>query len=306
MGPARRSTGGPHMGGARAPKRRKIANGSRRAASVLELVQHLAAAGHRWRCLAEGRPRVARAHEGAVLDVLGRQAAPVPNLVAFDGRGRILLDHVAGKNQWTAHVDRLVSMVGVLVGIQAEWAGKADAIATLGVHDWQHPAFVAAAADTVTSWSARLPASAAAALQQVVDGLGTRFAAIEACGVPDTLLHGDFHPGNFRSDDTSLVLLDWGDCGFGHALLDMAGFLETIDAGCREAVERRWLSAWSNLCPGSDPDRAAELVRPLAALRRAAVYHRFLETFEPSERPYHESDVPRWLLTAAAADVTPV
>ena len=27
--------------------------------------------------------------------------------------------------------------------------------------------------------------------------------------MPDTLVHGDFHPGNLRGDDTALVLLDW-------------------------------------------------------------------------------------------------
>lgn len=42
---------------------------------------------------------------------------------------------------------------------------------------------------------------------RLVDGLDARFVALYPCGVPDTLMHGDFHPGNFRSDGRSLVLL---------------------------------------------------------------------------------------------------
>lgn len=172
--------------------------------------------------------------------------------------------------------------------------------AQLGVPDWRREGFIAAAAKTVASWSAQLPTAPQAGLQRLLESLDDRWAAIETCGVPDTLFHGDFHPGNFRADGTSLVLLDWGDCGFGHPLLDMAGFLDQIDADRRGVIERAWLSAWSAVMPSCDPGRALDLVRPLAALRRAIVYHRFVTTFERSERPYHQADVPHWLLAAAA------
>ena len=43
--------------------------------------------------------------------------------------------------------------------------------------------------------------------------------------------------------------------------------------------------------PGSDPDRAWPLVRPLAALGDAVVYQGFLDGIEQSERIYHEDDV---------------
>ncbi len=240
------------------------------------------------------------AHEGAVLEALASQGAPVPHLVAYDGQGRILLDHVPGKNQWAPDQDCLMAMVNVLVSLQVKCAGRSGPLLDLGVPDWRREGFIAAAAETVTSWSAQLPTAPRARLQRLLESLDDRWAAIETCGLPDTLVHGDFHPGNFRADGTSLVLLDWGDCGFGHPLLDMAGFLDQIDADRRGVIERAWLSAWSAVMPGCDPDRALDLVRPLAALRRAVVYHRFVTTFEQSERPYHQADVPHWLLAAAA------
>lgn len=239
------------------------------------------------------------AHEGAVLNALARQGAPVPNLVAFDGSGRILLDHVPGENQWSAEPHRLMAMVQLLVSLQVEWAGSTADLLSLGVNDWRRQAFTSVAGETVASWSARLPIAVSSVLHRLVDGLDERFAGMESCGVPDTLVHGDFHPGNLRFDGTSLVLLDWGDCGLGNPMLDMAGFLGRIDEHRHDVTERSWLAAWSVVLPGSDPYRAFELVRPLAALRRAVVYHRFVEAFEPSEQPYHESDVPRWLFRAA-------
>ena len=63
--------------------------------------------------------------------------------------------------------------------------------------------------------------------------LDARCAAIDACGLPMTLVHGDFHPGNLRGDDAHLFILDWGDCGVGHPLFDVPAMMERLDpAGC--------------------------------------------------------------------------
>ncbi|PSK66392.1 hypothetical protein B0E53_01641 [Micromonospora sp. MH33] len=53
--------------------------------------------------------------------------------------------------------------------------------------------------------------------------------------------------------------------------------------------------------PGSDPERAVQLLGPVAHLRMAAVYAMFLAGIEPSEHPYHLGDVPAYLERAAAA-----
>src|SRR3712207_8428493 len=41
-----------------------------------------------------------------------------------------------------------------------------------------------------------------------------------ACGIGDTLVHGDFHPGNVRVDGASITLIDWGDAFVGHPGFD--------------------------------------------------------------------------------------
>ena len=133
-----------------------------------------------------------------------------------------------------------------------------------------------------------------------VERLPEKFAEITSCGLPDTLVHGDFHPGNFRGRRRRLTLLDWGDSGVGHPLLDQPAFLERQPTGAIPALMEFWTRQWLELLPGSDPRRAADLVAPIAAARQAVIYRRFLDNIEPSEHPYHRADPARWLRRTAA------
>jgi len=89
------------------------------------------------------------------------------------------------------------------------------------------------------------------------------------------------------------VLLDWGDSGIGHPLLDMPAFLGRMSAERASAVRERWIA----LLAGS-AGRASELIAPIAALRQALIYRTFLDEIEPAERRYHAADVPMWLREA--------
>jgi hypothetical protein len=61
-----------------------------------------------------------------------------------------------------------------------------------------------------------------------------------------------------------------------------------------------WLDGWRRLVPGSDPKRAWALLRPVAVLRSALVFQNFVDNIEPSERVFHDADVPEALARAAA------
>jgi Ser/Thr protein kinase RdoA (MazF antagonist) len=145
-----------------------------------------------------------------------------------------------------------------------------------------------------------LAADVLASLDRFVDGLPDRLAAVDTCGVPTAFVHGDFHPGNVRGDGAAnQTILDWGDCGLGNPLLDLPAFLEVSPASHVNRIRDAWTGAWLRRVPSADPARAAALLAPVAAARQASIYATFLANIEPSERRYHEPDVPRWLKRTA-------
>ena len=256
------------------------------------------------------------AHEGDVVRLL--QGGPVPRLLGHD-RDRILLADVAGSDRHDADPDELLEMVSLLVDLQAAWVGRTGQLRSIGLPDWTGPMLAAEITDVVERRAAMLPPGARAVLDDFVTGLAERFEAIAACGLPDTIVHGDFHPGNVRGGDDlrrdvdgggagnhALTLLDWGDCGIGNPLLDQPAFLDRIASDVRATVSDHWWDAWRRHRPGSDPARAAFLIGPVAAARQALIYQRFLDHIEPVERRFHDADVPEWLArTASLAAATP-
>ena len=236
------------------------------------------------------------AHEGGIISRLDSRV--VPPLLATDGP-RVLLDELPGADLYDATGPMLAHMVSLLVGLQAQWLGRLPELLELGLPDWRAEPFAALAAAMLARTADQVDAETLLACEQVVDGLASRFAAIEACGVPDTLVHGDFHPGNLFGDDTHLVLLDWGDCGVGNPLLDRAAFVPRAPADERAELLTHWDGLWRAAVPGCDPARAGELIEPVSALRQAVIYDAFVAAIEPSERIYHATDSARWLRTTA-------
>jgi hypothetical protein len=237
------------------------------------------------------------AHEGRVLERLAGEA--VPELLGRDG-ARLLLAELPGDDQYDAEEPRLLEMVDILVDLQRRWLGRVEALRGLGLPDWRGPALSSAVAQVIERAARDLAPDDRTTLDAFVKALPRRLSAIEACGFPDGLVHGDFHPGNVRGTPGRLVLLDWGDSGVGHPLLDQPAFLTRI--GDREVamVRAHWHQVWRTAVPGADPDRAASLLAPLAAARQAVIYQQFLDQIETSEHAYHRADVPDWLERTAA------
>lgn len=237
------------------------------------------------------------AHEGRMLARL--QGGPVPTVIGHDD-GRVLMAEIPGDDLYQAPPVRMQEMAGLLVGLQRAWSERIDELLALGLPDWRPAALARAIASVVERTRDALSAEDRETLARFVDGLADQLAAAAACGPPQTLVHGDFHPGNLRGDESTLVLLDWGDCGVGHPLLDEAAFLHHLSPADADRVRAHWHSLWRAAVPGSDPARASRLLAPAAAARQAVVYRAFLDQIEPSEWPYHEHDPAAWLARAAA------
>jgi len=230
------------------------------------------------------------AHEGAVLERL--QGRGVPELLAREG-SRLLLGQMPGVDGFGCSEAEATRVAERLVALQVGTVPEVGDLARLGVPD--------------ARWDVLLPQLRALVERQAPEDanlarlLGTasqRVAAIDRCGLPDVLVHGDAHPGNARLGE-ELIWFDWGDSRLGNPLLDLA-VTEALPADRRSALTRRWLSAWAGAVPGSDPFRAWPLARPLAVLRLALVYQTFLDNIEETEHVYHAGDMERALLDASA------
>jgi hypothetical protein len=200
------------------------------------------------------------AHEGRVVEQMQHIGPP---LIAHDD-GIVLLRDVEGHDRYGEPEEWMVER---WVDTQAEWSATID-----GLPDWTAGAFIAAIE--------RLDVP-----DELVDALPDRFAVLAECGLPDTLVHGDFHAGNWRGT----TLLDWGDSGFGHPLLDQPAFGD---------VNAPWEAAWRRHRPRADVARAIDVIAPIAALRQALIYQTFLDNIEPSEHCYHRHDPAEWLARA--------
>jgi phosphotransferase family enzyme len=243
------------------------------------------------------------AHESMVLELVAlMRPHVVPELVACEAN-RMLIADSPGEDLYGAAFAHLEAMARLLVGTQVALGDLVDELADRGASDWRIREMAPELARVVEDWSHSLDLEARWRLDAIVDGLEATATAVANAGLPDTLVHGDFHPGNVRGDpstvDSGLTIIDWGDSGVGHPLLDAHDFISRAPAAHHDQLWRVWIDEWRKVVPKSDPLRAAELLAPLAALRNAAVFRHFCDNIEPSERPYHVNDVARALRAAA-------
>lgn len=106
-------------------------------------------------------------------------------------------------------------------------------------------------------------------------------------GLPDTLTHGDFHPGNWRA---SGEIIDWSDAVWGHPALDACRVIEYSPPELQDHIRKVWSEAWLTHRPDSRPLEALDVARRASHLHNAVKYQVFLDNIETSERIYHEGD----------------
>ncbi|HEU4997743.1 MAG TPA: aminoglycoside phosphotransferase family protein [Lapillicoccus sp.] len=232
---------------------------------------------------------------GMIRRVAAVDPALVPTVLAHDpGRRAILMDHVPGEDQFGLTDEAVAeAMVRRWVGVQAALTGDVEHVLALGARDLRAAPLLREVESLVGREEVRADLDAAdlAAVEALVAGLPDRLDEIAACGLPDTVLHGDMHPGNWRRDGDRLTLLDWGDVGVGNPMVDQRAFVERLaNSGQQERISALWAGLWRDLVPGSEPERAAYLLGPVAQLAAAATYQRFLDHIEVTERVYHRPD----------------
>jgi hypothetical protein len=225
-------------------------------------------------------------HEPDILRLFSREK--VPQLVGSDNQ-RMLLKHLPGEDCYDASPVQMLHMISVLVDLQWRWSDRTSELKQAGLPEYSDRYLQEQIPRIIDQYWNDLDEPQQAALDQFKDDLPSRLLRLAGCGVPNTLVHGDYHPGNWRGTGLDLTVLDWGDCFIGNPFLDQPAL---IDRGGDHVSKllAHWASCWQEKLPDADVTLASDLVAPIAAARMAVLFQRFLDNIEPSERIYHDTD----------------
>ena len=207
------------------------------------------------------------AHEGAILAALG--ADRVPEVLASDG-ARTLLAEIPGDDLYGVSGELLLSMVDLLVDLQSAWVGRVDDLLEMGLPDWRRDAL------TERAHRPRRPVAWAAAAEQwrsVSTGCWTGSppdgtASTRAGSPTRSCTATSTRATCARPGPGHLVLLDWGDSGVGHPMLDQSAFLDRLSPADRQAVRQRWTAGGSGRSPAASPTAPRPCSRPSARCDR--------------------------------------
>ena len=142
------------------------------------------------------------AHEPAVIALVGAVDPDfVPGVLATDpDRRRALLAHVPGVDCWDADPHLIDAVVRRWVAAQAQLATRPQP-STDVIPDRPLASLVPGLRSLLDGEAgAQLKPDELAAAAAMLERLPALITDLEACGLPNTLVHGDFHPGNWRSD----------------------------------------------------------------------------------------------------------
>ena len=131
---------------------------------------------------------------------------------------------------------------------------------------------------------ARLTADEVAELRRLAPTLKEACRRLADCGLPDTLVHGDLHPGNVARLDGELAYFDWTDACIAHPFFDLHSLQWQPDEATRAALLEAYLGAWEGV---ESPERlreAAALAAAVTPLHHAVSYRTIVANLEPDAR----------------------
>lgn len=139
-----------------------------------------------------------------------------------------------------------------------------------------------------------LDAGEIARLRALAPGLKARCAALSACALPATLVHGDLHGGNAALRAGVPLVFDWTDACLAHPFFDLMTLLHQ-DEDAAATLRDAYLAEWSDFAPPARLREAWALARPLCALHQAVSYRAIMATLDARTRHENAGDGADWL-----------
>jgi Ser/Thr protein kinase RdoA (MazF antagonist) len=240
-------------------------------------------------------------HEPVLTRALaGSQPELVPEVLALDeSRGWMLLRELHGEPLGNAPLEQWPTGARVLAHIQLAWVGRDDELRALGAHDRTLAGLASELREL--GETARLGAADRIRFAEALPELDRRLDALAASELPETLVHGDFHPWNLMLDGDELRIFDWSDACVASPFFDLPTFVSRApDEASQNVLLDAYFERWTDVAPLEELRRLYRLAEPLAYLHHAISYERIGTALPPDERWLFEGEPPRWMERALA------
>jgi hypothetical protein len=108
-----------------------------------------------------------------------------------------------------------------------------------------------------------------AQLPRRADQLHEAISELATIGLPETLLHGDLHPGNLAVRDGKVLAFDWTDAAVSHPFLDLVTFVgKRSPISTDPRLKDAYLAEWEAYASPADLRRTLVLAGELGALHQ--------------------------------------
>ena len=242
------------------------------------------------------------AQEATILQALGRRTPGwVPEVLAVDPSIGSLMAPMGGREladdppeTWDRGLRRLAEL-------QVAWASRTPELLAAGAPARGLRALAARVETMESVFRAlvRLEPDAWARWPDLVAELCVQILSLDASPLPETLVHGDLHPGNVQVDGEEVRIFDWSDGAISHPFVDLAEFLRHLPtpAERRRAVDG-YLEPWSAGYERAALERAVADAPAVGAVYQVANYLALIPALDPRDRWQYVNGPPRWLRRA--------
>jgi hypothetical protein len=124
---------------------------------------------------------------------------------------------------------------------------------------------------------------------RIVDWLVDAVERVEQLGLPDVLVHGDFHPGNVRLVDERLVIFDWSDAAIAKPFVDVMTWATWLphDASARDALWQSFADVWADVLPAAAWLELRPTLEGIAGAYHVVSYAGIVRSLDRLRRPEH-------------------
>ena len=242
------------------------------------------------------------AQEATILEALGRRTPGwVPEVLAVDPAVGSLMAPMGGQELADGPPETWDRGLRRLAELQMSWEGRTPELLAAGApaRDLRALAARVEAMEGVFHALVRLQPDAWPSWPNLAAGLCARILALDASPIAETLVHGDFHPGNVMVDGEEVRVFDWSDGAISHPFVDLAEYVRHLPT----AAERRrmvdaYLEPWSAGYERAALERAAADAPAVGAVYQVDTYLALVPALDPRDRWQYEHAAPRWLRAA--------